>query len=217
MNIEETCDILHHWVRTLESFEVEDLLDPRSLERIPRNGIYFLFERNEIGHKGQRIVRIGTHTGQNQLRSRLKQHFLKENKDRSIFRKNIGRCFLNQSNDAYLKVWNADLTTLARRNELGDEFNAEYQRSIEKSVTDLICSSFQFAVVEVALKDNRLRLESGLISLVSRCDECGPSKSWLGLFSPKEKISESGLWQVNELCKQPLGMDELNAFTSAGS
>jgi len=68
---------------------------------IPLNGIYVLFENGEHGHQGDRIVRVGSHTGVNQLRSRLKQHFLLENKDRSIFRKNIGRAILNKNNDPF--------------------------------------------------------------------------------------------------------------------
>ena len=43
---------------------------------IPLNGIYVLFEKGEKAHDCERIVRIGTHTGNNQLRSRLYQHFL---------------------------------------------------------------------------------------------------------------------------------------------
>ena len=42
-------------------------------------------------------MNICTHTGKNQLISRLKQHFTNMNKDRSIFRKNIGRCLLKSS------------------------------------------------------------------------------------------------------------------------
>jgi hypothetical protein len=48
---------------------------------IPLNGIYILFEDGEIAHGTNRIVRIGTHTGKDQLFSRLKQHFIQENKD----------------------------------------------------------------------------------------------------------------------------------------
>jgi len=66
---------------------------PFKSEAIPSNGIYLLFEKGESGHDGDRIVRIGTHTGRDQLPSRLNEHFLNENKDRSIFRKNIGRAF----------------------------------------------------------------------------------------------------------------------------
>lgn len=65
------------------------------INEIPKNGIYIIFEKGERYKNLDRIVRVGTHTGNNQLRSRLKQHFIKENKNRSIFRKNIGRCFLN--------------------------------------------------------------------------------------------------------------------------
>ena len=52
-----------------------------------------------------RIVRIGTHRGDNNLYNRLKEHFINENKDRSIFRKNIGRALLNKNQDSYLEIW----------------------------------------------------------------------------------------------------------------
>ena len=57
-----------------------------------------------------RIVRVGTDTGQNNLKSRMSQHFTNENKDRSIFRKNIGRAILNKNNSSLLNYWNLDLT-----------------------------------------------------------------------------------------------------------
>ena len=50
-----------------------------------------------------------------------------------------------------------------------------------------------------------IKLQSRIISTVSLCDECRPSEKWLGLYSPKAKIRESGLWLVNELYKVPLG------------
>ena len=49
---------------------------PFDKQEIPENGIYILFEKGEFAHSTNRIVRIGTHTGDNQLRSRLFQHFL---------------------------------------------------------------------------------------------------------------------------------------------
>lgn len=84
---------------------------PFDKHEIPANGIYILFEKGELAHSTNRIVRIGTHTGINQLRSRLNQHFIKENKDRSIFRKNIGRALLNKDKDPFLEKWEIDLTT----------------------------------------------------------------------------------------------------------
>ena len=76
---------------------------PFDAKKIPLNGIYILFEFGEIAHDTNRIVRIGTHNGDGNLPSRLKSHFIKENKDRSIFRKNIGRALLNKSNDPFLE------------------------------------------------------------------------------------------------------------------
>ncbi len=56
-------------------------------KEIPKNGIYIIFENGEKYNGFDRIVRVGTHTGNSQLRSRLNQHFVKENKNRSIFKK----------------------------------------------------------------------------------------------------------------------------------
>ena len=53
-------------------------------KEIPRNGIYVIFEKGETFNDIDRIVRVGTHTGEKQLRSRLNQHFVTENKNRSI-------------------------------------------------------------------------------------------------------------------------------------
>ena len=81
---------------------------PFVTERIPRNGIYVLFECGELAHDTERIVRVGTHTGDDQLGSRLEQHFFRENKDRSIFRKNIGRALLSRDHDPFLEQWELD-------------------------------------------------------------------------------------------------------------
>ena len=179
---------------------------------IPKNGIYILFEKGEYAHGVDRVVRIGTHTGIDQLRSRLKQHFVKENKDRSIFRKNIGRAILTQNKDPFLEQWEWDLTARANKDKYLPLLDQEKQNDIEKQVSAYIQDSFSFVVFEVDSKELRLDLESKIISTVSLCDECKPSTSWLGLSSPKHKIRESGLWLVNELYKTPLGDVELEAL-----
>ena len=56
---------------------------------IPLNGIYILFESGEEAHGNKRIVQIGGRRGRDRLRGRLAEHFLSENKDRSIFRQQI--------------------------------------------------------------------------------------------------------------------------------
>ena len=180
---------------------------PFDVATIPMNGIYILFEKNEGGHGQERIVRIGTHTGNNQLRSRLKQHFLNKNKDRSIFRKNIGRALLNQRCDQFLSSWELDLTTRKAKEKHSAHIDKNYQQSIEIEVSEYIQSNFTFSVFEVESKQERLQIESAIIATVSLCDECRPSRTWLGNSSPKQKIVESGLWQVNELYKEPFNED----------
>lgn len=200
----ENCNTLHQWFNKMNKFTF-----PFDKKDIPKNGIYILFERGETAHSTNRIVRVGTHTGQNQLCSRLLQHFLKENKDRSIFRKNIGRALLNKNNDPFLEKWELDLTTRKAKDLHSDSIDFEKQKQIEKEVTKYIQNNFSFAVFQIDEKDKRLDFESKIISTVSLCEECKPSKTWLGNFSPKEKIRKSGLWLVNELWKTPLSNEDL--------
>lgn len=195
----KTCHDIHQLFHEMQRFSF-----PFNDDEIPRNGIYILFEKGEIGHSVDRIVRVGTHTGINQLRSRLKQHFVNEKKDRSIFRKNIGRAILTQGNDPFIKQWEWDLTTRANKDKYLPLLDQDKQIDIEKQVSAYIQKSFSFAVFEIESKELRLSLESKIISTVSLCAECKPSRDWLGLSSSKHKIRESGLWLVNELYKTPL-------------
>lgn len=185
---------------------------PFDFNKIPQNGIYILFETGETGHRTNRIVRIGTHTGNDQLQSRLKQHFIHENKDRSIFRKNIGRAILNRDHDPFLSQWELDLTTHEAKQKYKKDTDYLRQMQVEQQVTQYIQGNFRFVVFRVDEKEKRLDWESKIISTVSLCTECQPSSSWLGKYSPKEKIRQSGLWNVNELYKQPLSHGEYDAL-----
>ena len=104
------CEELHKIVAQGKRFDVDS-----KEEEFPKNGIYIMFEKDEKAHGGERIVRIGTHTGKDRLPKRIKDHYKEERKDRSIFRKNIGRCFLNKEQNEYLKIWNYDLTPKANK------------------------------------------------------------------------------------------------------
>lgn len=183
---------------------------PYCQSQLPKSGIYVLFEHGERGHNGDRIVRIGTHTGFEKLRSRLSEHFVKENKDRSIFRKNIGRCFLRAESDPYASTWEYDSTSKKGKELYGHLIDKTRQIEIEHRVSEFIQQNLSFAVVKVPEKEERLHLEGRMISSVSCCDICFPSPAWLGLMSPNEKIRRSGLWQVNELWKEPLAATDLD-------
>ena len=194
-----TCEELHVLCKKAKRYAY-----PFNPPDIPLNGIYIMFEKRECGHNTDRIVRVGTHNGNDQLRSRLKLHFEMENKDRSIFRKNIGRAILNSENSDYLEIWNCDSTSVKDKNKLLGVKNNEFEKQIEKRITKYIQKNFTFVIILEEEKEKRLTLESKLISTVSLCPKCKASNSWLGNKSPVEKIKKSGLWQVNELYKEPL-------------
>ncbi len=200
----DKCNELHELFNGLKKLNF-----PFKEDDIPLNGIYILFEKGEKAHGGDRIVRVGTHTGKDQLRSRLKQHFVNENKDRSIFRKNIGRAILNKEKDPFVDKWELDLTTKESKDKFSQIIDFNKQKDVEKRVSDYIQKNFSFVTFRVDEKEKRLKLESKMISTVSSCKICKPSENWLGLFSPKDKIRESGLWLVNELYKEPLSDNDI--------
>jgi len=182
---------------------------PFDEESIPENGIYILFEKGENAHSADRIVRIGTHTGKDQLPYRLFEHFLTENKDRSIFRKHIGRALLNKAKDPFLNQWELDLTSKQARQKHAKKISQKKLEATEKKVSKYIRSNFSFVAFKVDDKDKRLDLESKIISTVSLCTECEASDKWLGSHSPIDRIRQSGLWLVQGLWKTPLSVKEI--------
>lgn len=172
--------------------------------KIPRNGIYVIFEKGETFNDIDRIVRVGTHTGENQLRSRLNQHFVKENKNRSIFRKNIGRCFLNKDKSKYLDLWELDITSKADKVKNLKSLDLNFEKELETRISDYIQTNLSFCVFQVDTKEQRLFWESKIVSTLAKSNELKPSKNWLGNYSTKDKIKQSGLWQVNELYNEEL-------------
>ncbi len=205
----EICQRLHSLFNSLPRQRF-----PFGEKTIPQNGIYILFENGEHAHGADRIVRVGTHTGAKQLRSRLKQHFVNENKDRSIFRKNIGRALLQKVNDPFLEQWEWDLTTREAKERLFPLLDIEKQHSIELAVSEYIQQNLSFVAFRVDSKEERLEWERKIISTLSLCEECRSSQNWLGMHSPKRKIRRSGLWLVNELYKEPLSRKELESLES---
>src|SRR3989338_7994883 len=191
---------------------------------VPENGIYILFEKGEFAHGTDRIVRVGTHTGNNQLRSRLWQHFENENKDRSIFRKNIGRALLSKTNNPFLNQWEIDLTTKKAKEQFADKIDFKLKNETEKEVSIYIQKHFSFVAFRVDQKEERLRLETRIISTIANCEECKPSENWLGKFCANErfqskrtfanclKLSKSGLWLVKGLSGTPFTELELDKF-----
>ena len=205
---------------------------PFSPSQLPRNGIYFFYERGETwGHDGNkpRIIRIGTHKSNN-FRSRIKEHFLLDNKgmnfdpmkpapkDRSVFRKNIGRALLRKRNSNYLRMWNIDFTPRRNRERYGHLRDIEHEKEIERDITRILRNRFTFRFIIVENETRRIGsrgLESRLIGTVSRCPLCKPTNNWLGDFSPKVKIRKSGLWQIQHLNSRAITEDEKGIIKDA--
>ncbi len=175
---------------------------------IPENGISIIFENGEKFGDLDRIVRVGTHTGDKQLRSRLNQHFIKENKNRSIFRKNIGRCLLNKEKDSYLSLWELDTTSKADKEKYLKLLDLDFEKQIEKRISDYIQTNLSFCIFQVDTKEQRLFWKSKIISTLAKSGELKPSKNWLGNNSTKDKIKTIGLWQINELFNESLTEQE---------
>ena len=180
-------------------------------KEIPSNGIYIIFEKGETFQGMDRIIRVGTHTGENQLFSRLNQHFLKENKNRSIFRKNIGRSLLHKENNPYSKEWEYDTTSREGKEKYAKFLNLELEKELEKKISSYIHENLSFVIFEVKTKEKRLFWEERIIATLSKAANRGeikPSDKWLGNFSPIEKIRNSGLWLVQGLDKEGLTEEE---------
>lgn len=163
------------------------------------NGVYIFFGENEKYEDMDRIIRVGTDTGQNNLKSRMKQHFLKPNKDRSIFRKNIGRAILNKNKDIeLLDYWNLDLTTKENKRKYFDSKMNEKCKIIESEITNYLCNNMQFVVFELETKDDRLRFEEAIISTLYNSNDFIASKDWLGNYVPTNikgnHVVDSRMW-----------------------
>lgn len=183
---------------------------PFNKEEIYKNGIYILFEKGETYQNLDRVVRIGTHTGSNNLYNRLIEHFVTENKDRSIFRKNIGRCYLKD--DPYIDIWNMDFKLRKTRKQFNNYRDFKKENKLEKRISKHIKENMSFALIEITSKKDRLFYEKKLIGTISSFKEFKKSPNWLGNYSPNNKIKESGLWQVQGLYKNKFTNKEYNNF-----
>ena len=175
--------------------------DWRSIDRIPfQDGIYIVFEEGERYGDGPRIVRVGTHTSPRRLKERLKDHFVRENHNGSIFRKNIGKAMLNRDGDPYLPIWTLDTSKAPHRGKEDRIREAE----IENRVSAFLRERFRFCVFPVPDREERLRMEEAIIATLNRSEDFRASEGWLGNSSPEREIRESGMWLKQGLDAKPL-------------
>ena len=136
---------------------------------LPKNGVYIMYEKNETAHGGERIVRIGINSRQDdRLLKRIYSHYYGTMR-RSVFRKHIGSCLLNKGIPA---------------------------ESLEKEITAYIETNISFVLIGVNDEERRNKLETMLISTVANCEECNSSENWLGKYAKNPTISQGKLWNV---------------------
>ena len=134
-------------------------LDWTMINRIPyQNGIYIMFAKGEYYHGMDRIVRVGTHRGQDRLLQRLRDHFVKEDADGSIFRKKIGRAFLKMASDPYLQVWEIDMHNSENERNYGHLINEGLETELEAKISRYLRDNITFVCFPVDKEAERLRL-----------------------------------------------------------
>lgn len=195
----EMCLQLHKLISYLPVYSWE------TIDEIPfLNGIYFVFEKGETYHGLDRIVRVGINKKPDRLKERLKNHFSSKSHGSSIFIKNIGRAYLNQADDDYLKIWNMKKPGTLR--------NLQKQNYYQEKASQYLRNNMTFTVIQVENAAIRKRLEGAVISTLCHADDFFPSKNWLGHFSPKVKIRNSGMWVSQGLNSEILTKSEMTAF-----
>ncbi len=206
----EICKWLHEHLEQLPLIRF-----PFDLNQLPENGIYFMYEEGETLCKNEnklRIVRIGTHNKDGNFRDRIAEHYLfdeskmnfDQNKpaphERSILRKHIGSALVNKRCDPYLSIWEEiDFTFREMREKFGHQRDIPKEKTLEYEITERIRLQLFFRFIIINDKAIRKELEKAFIGTIAYCSICKPTNHWLGNFSPKNKIKESGLWQVQHL------------------
>lgn len=181
------CKDLHDRVRRAVRFAHPDYQVPPAnskeicsdFTKIPKNGVYIMFENGETAHPcdlNERIVRIGISEQPDRLPRRLKSHY----NGKSIFRKHIRTAIAERDGIAVDKV-------------------------TKQQISDYIRKNITFVVIEVNDNEKRKELEKALITAVAQCPECNASDKWLGKYCAAPKIRNGKLWNVEYLnSKTPL-------------
>jgi len=185
----------------------------------PRRGVYFFHEpgelRSDSGH-GLRVVRVGTHAlGQasgTKLWNRLSQHAGSRTTGRgnhrgSIFRLLVGEALMRREKMDEPRSWGigGDPGVAAARLGHQREQVKAAELQLERTVSRYISSMpFLFVAVEdePGADSQRGIIERGAIGLLSNYRRAGldaPSKSWLGVWSGRDRVRESGLWNNNHV------------------
>lgn len=183
---ERLCEAVHRQLDLVVTYSAPPT------DAIPTDGIYFWYEGGEVRQgRTQRITRIGTHRESHRLRERITLH-CNADRDRSVFRRHVGGALMNRDGEpeSEIQEWYK-----ARRSPVFDharfrQYEHRVNREIERGT---------YRVLKVNDSADRLELEEKLIALLSHCEHCHPSNTWLGNWAYRSRIRRSGLWNVRHV------------------
>jgi hypothetical protein len=185
----------------------------------PERGVYFFFEEGELrsdSGQGMRVVRVGTHAltagSRTTLWNRLSQHRGTQrhgtgNHRGSIFRLLVGAAIKAQDNTTEPVTWGVASDPGAAAKKLGTDRQAVKagEVDLERRVSIHIGAMpfLWVAAEDVPGRDSaRGFIERNAIALLSDLgktplDESSPG--WLGRYSDRLRVRESGLWNNNHV------------------
>ena len=184
----------------------------------PARGVYFFYEPGELrtwSGTGNRIVRIGIST---RLWGRLRAHRGDERGGHkaSIFRTHVGIALSNRDGIPLPSNWNVmgSRSKVAQKTGGGRERRKVPNGSALEFHINRHIGAMPFLWLNVEDSAQRDSIECNSIALLSTythktADK--PSSSWLGGFSDRERVRQSGLWNsdyVDEDC-DPSFLDTL--------
>jgi hypothetical protein len=191
----------------------------------PTRGVYFFRETGEVRTdtgKGPRIVRVGTHALKDgsgtKLWTRLSQHRGQSdgrgNHRGSIFRLIVGAALI-QRDKLLFPTWGAG-------NSAKGEIRSG-EEALERKVSEVIGKmSFIWLPVGDVSGPNSQRgyIERNAIALLSNHGKSPidqASRDWLGHYSDRERVRNSGLWNQNHVEEgySPAFLDALDHLVSA--
>lgn len=184
------------------------LKDCHGRQNWPRRGVYFFLddhETRETNPQQLRVVRVGTHavsTGSkstlwNRLRSHRGTNKGTGNHRGSIFRLHTGMAMQNSPNSN----WN--VPTWGKGNNAPREVK-DTEQELEKAVSTYL-GDLPFVWVDIddepSALSHRSLVEKNSIILLAGEDGTSPldkpSSNWLGNYSVRPKIRNSGLWNLD--------------------
>lgn len=186
------------------------LLRDLSSQDLPDKGVYIFVDNSEKNRWGSagRIVRIGTHAvsegSKSLLRTRLRSHLGNQdgsgNHRGSIFRLHIGASLLaSEQLHHRAKNWGnaGSASSQIKKGESWLEMKvSDYIQALEVIVVRIEDEASKFSL--------RAKAERQLIALLT---EKGlplekPGSEWLGRFSDRDAVVQSGIWNVLEVGKE---------------